>query len=94
MPLASLAPFELLHARLPDLAEAETRVVTVLEDIAMLQGPELNGDSPQSGHAEAILQLFIDTLLDGLGWWTFGGNCRRLPTPNLLLISPKLGNRT
>ena len=122
-------PFELLHMRLPTLAEAETRVITVLEnnaatghlppadyaflemfcnepgcdcrrvffnvvssrtedseatiaygwesarfyrnwfkqgteeDIAMLQGPELNLGSPQSRHADAILRLFIDTLL-------------------------------
>lgn len=122
-------PFELLHTRLPELAEAETRVITVLgksaatcslppadyaflemfcdepgcdcrrvffsvvssrakapeaviaygwesanfyrkwlrqgadEEIAMLQGPELNVGSPQSRHAEAILKLFIDTLL-------------------------------
>lgn len=122
-------PFELLHARLPELAEAETRVITVLkksaaadqlpsadyaflemfcnepecdcrrvffsvvssrtespesiiaygwesarfyqnwfkqgteEDITMLQKPNLNLGSPQSRHADAILQLFIDTLL-------------------------------
>jgi hypothetical protein len=122
-------PFEPLHARLPELAEAETRIVTVLEnhggpnrlppadyaflelfcnepgcdcrrvfftvvssrtqaseaiiaygwenadfhrkwykhgteeDIAMLQGPELNVGSPQGRYSEAILQLFIYTLL-------------------------------
>ena len=121
-------PFELLHSRLPDLAKAETRTITVLEgntsiplppgdygflemfcnepgcdcrrvffnvissrtqdtvaviaygwesrhfyrnwfkqgtkeDIAMLQGPELNWGSPQSKHADAILQLFKDSLL-------------------------------
>lgn len=33
------------------------------EDIAMLQGPELNWGSPQSKHADAILQLFKDSLL-------------------------------
>jgi len=33
------------------------------EDIAMLQGPDLNVGSPQGRHAEAILQLFIDMLL-------------------------------
>ncbi|MEO7101336.1 MAG: hypothetical protein ABI162_18440 [Luteolibacter sp.] len=33
------------------------------EDIAMLQGPELNVGSAQSRHADAILQLFVDTLL-------------------------------
>ena len=122
-------PFELFHERFPELAEAETRVITVLdngvgaetlppaeyaflemfcnepgcdcrrvffsvvssrsqdteaviaygwenakfyrrwlkhgtdEDIAMLQGPELNLASPQSRHAEAILQLFVGVLL-------------------------------
>ena len=33
------------------------------EDIAMLQGPELNVGSPQGRHADAIFQLFIDSLL-------------------------------
>ena len=123
-------PFELLHQRLPDLAELETRTVVVLsdtpesklplaeyafhemfcneprcdcrrvffsvtssrtkdteaviaygwetrifyrnwfksspatmQDIANLQGPILNPGSPQSGHAEAILELFATHLL-------------------------------
>ena len=122
-------PYELLHERLPELAEAETRVITVLEssgdfgklppaeyaflemfcnepgcdcrrvffnvvssrtekveaviaygwesanfyrnwfkqgtkeDIAIMQGPVLNDSSPQGRHAEAILRLFINTLL-------------------------------
>jgi hypothetical protein len=32
------------------------------EEIAMLQGPELNLDSPQGRYADAILQLFKETL--------------------------------
>jgi hypothetical protein len=122
-------PYVLLYERLPEIAEAETRVITVLEssriagqlppaeyaflemfcdepgcdcrrvffsvvssrteeveaviaygwesaafyqnwfkrgtkeDIAIMQGPDLNAGSPQGRHAGAILQLFIDTLL-------------------------------
>lgn len=122
-------PFELFHTRFPEIAEKETRVVTVLEsnkhsaslppgqyaflemfcnepgcdcrrvffivtaspgeneeavitygwesakfyrtwykqgtseEIAMLQGPELNVGSPQGRHADALLELFIDLLL-------------------------------
>ncbi len=122
-------PFQPLYERLPELAEAETRVITVLdeaavtfnlptadyafvemfcneagcdcrrvfftvvssrteqaeaviaygwesprfyrewfkqgtaEDIAMLQGPELNVGSPQSMDADGILNLFTDVLL-------------------------------
>jgi len=122
-------PFQPLYERLPDLAETETRVITVLdesvasfgvpiadyafvemfcdeagcdcrrvfftvvssrteqseaviaygwespkfyrewfkqgtaEDIAMLQGPELNFGSPQGRHADGILRLFTEVLL-------------------------------